>query len=201
MTPLEAYKDTASRARQFIRFYEGLRLINIRRRRIRKDWKEAFCRLMHWPLTSQIERVDSADAILILRDGANLKSSDFTSDALTDLLRSAIVYGVSALDRYIHERVVHNIITALKKTPRTKQQDNFSIPVTTAIKITEAVSKARRAGNNVRPANEVRNKIQEILHQRPFQSWREIEYAFELLGVSNFAGQLQTAMNIVYTTE
>ena len=31
---------------------------------------------------------------------------------------------------------------------------------------------------------------------RPFQSWREIEYAFELLGVTTLSGQLQAAYRI-----
>lgn len=32
----------------------------------------------------------------------------------------------------------------------------------------------------------VRNRIQKLLHQRPFQSWRDIEYAFQLLSVRSF---------------
>ncbi|WP_420426819.1 hypothetical protein [Algiphilus sp.] len=177
-----------------MKLHDGL--INTRQRRIRQDWKASFCRLMHWPQGSNIDRVDSADAVLILRDGSGLEPDDFSSEALADMLRAAVVYGVSALDRYIHERVVQNIVAALKRTPRTKQQEDFSIPVTTAIQITEAMSRARRAGQNVRPANEVRKKVQELLHQRPFQSWREVEYAFKLLGITNLAGQLQGAMGL-----
>lgn len=194
MEPIEAYRDTASRARRFVRLHDGL--INIRQRRIRQDWKTSFCQLMHWRQDSDIERVDSADAVVVLRDGSNLCPADFSSEVMADMLRSAIVYGVSALDRYIHERVVQNIITALKKSPKTKQQEDFSIPVTTAIQITESIARARRAGQAVRPANEVRKKVQDLLHQRPFQSWREIDYAFKLLGIKDLSGQLQTAMRV-----
>ena len=157
MTPLEAYEDTAFRARRMVKLHDGL--INVRRRRIRRDWKDSFCRLMHWPNHTHIERVDSADAVLILRDGSQLTPHDFSTECLADLLRSALVYGVSALDRYVHEKVVRGIVSALKRTPQTKQQEEFSIPVSTAIKISEAVARARREGKAVRPANEVRKKF------------------------------------------
>lgn len=42
----------------------------------------------------------------------------------------------------------------------------------------------------------MRRKVQEILHTRTFQSWRELADAFELLGVTDLAGQLQTAYRI-----
>ena len=34
------------------------------------------------------------------------------------------------------------------------------------------------------------------LHKRPFQSWREIEYAFCLLGITNLTGRLQSAYRV-----
>ena len=151
---------------------------------------------MHWPQVSEIERIDGVDAVIVLRDGAGLRPHDFTKDCMDDMLRAAVVYGVSALDRYVHERVVQGVVAALKRPDRTRQQEEFSIPAITAIQITEAVSRARRENRAVRPANEIRKKLQELLHQRPFQSWREIEYAFKLLGIRNLAGQLQQAMAV-----
>ena len=35
-----------------------------------------------------------------------------------------------------------------------------------------------------------------MLHRRPLQSWREIEFAFELLVVTDLAGQLQAAYRL-----
>lgn len=194
MTPIETYKDTAARARRMVNLHDGL--INIRQRRIRRDWKTSFCKLMHWTNHVQIERVDSSDAVVVLRDGANLTPNDFSSDCLSDLLRSALVYGVSALDRYVHERVVKGIIATLKRSHRTKQQEDLAIPASTVIQIIETVARARKKGNAVRPANEVRKKVQELLHLRPFQSWREIDYAFQLLGIKDLASKVQTSMHI-----
>ena len=194
MTPKAAYDDIAARSRRLLRLHDGL--INRRKRRIRRDWKESFCRLMHWRLDSDLERVDSRDAVLVLRDGSELGPEDFSADALDDLLRAALTFGVSAIDRYMHERVVKGIVPALKKAPLTQRQEEFGIPAALAIKLSAQLVKARRDGRQVRPANEVRKKVQEILHKRPFQSWREIEFGFELLGVTNFGGQVQGAFGI-----
>lgn len=194
MTPIDTYNDTAERARIFLAYHDGL--MNTRARRIRKDWKGAFLKLMHWPTAAAIERIDSKDAVIVLRDGAALTPDHFTQPWLDDQLRAALTFGVSALDRYVHERVVKGIIPALKTAPLTRQQEEFSIPVSTAIKISEEVIAAQRKGLTIRPANIVRKKVQELLHKRPFQSYREIEYAFNLLGVKDLARQLQTAYGV-----
>lgn len=191
MKPLDAYQDTAARARIFLAYHDGL--INTRSRRIRADWKAAFLKLMHWPQSSQIERVDSKDAVIVLRDGASLTTDHFSQAWLDDQLRAALVFGVSALDRYVHERVVKGIVPALKQHPLTRQQEEFTIPVSTAIQISEEAVTAQKKGLNIRPANIVRKKVQELIHKRPFQSYREIEYAFGLLGIKDLAKQLQTA--------
>lgn len=191
MKPIDAYNDTANRARLFLEYHDGL--MNTRSRAIRKDWKAAFLKLMHWPSTTNIQRVDSKDAIIILRSGADLTPDHFSQDWLGDQLRAALTFGVSALDRYVHERVVKGIVPALKKSPLTRQQEEFLIPVTTAIEISEQAVAALKSGENIRPANIVRKKVQELLHKRPFQSYKEIEYAFGLLGIKNLAQQLQTA--------
>ena len=194
MTPIEAYDDTSERARTFLAYHDGL--INIRSRRIRKDWKASFLKLMHWPYTSAIERVDSKDAVIVLREGASLTPDHFTQPWLDDQLRAALTFGVSALDRYVHERVVKGIIPALKDMPLTRQQEEFSIPVSVAIQISEEAVAAQKRGLKIRPANIVRKKVQELLHKKPFQSYREIEYAFNLLGVKDLAKQLQTAYGV-----
>jgi len=148
---------------------------------------------MHWPQGSALSRVDSRDAVIVLRDGASLKPDDFSKDAMEDLLRAAITYGVSALDRYIHERVVKGFMTAYRASSLTKQQKEFQMPVTLAIDIARNVHAARRENNNHRPANEIRKAVQTTLHKRPFQSWRELEYAFSLIGYKNIARSIRDA--------
>lgn len=191
MEPIDAYNDTAARARRFLKLHDGL--INTRQRAIRADWKASFCKLMHWRQDAAIERVDSRDAVIVLRDGASLIPDDFSKDSLDDLLRASLTFGVSALDRYVHERVIKGFVAAYRSGNLTKQQKEFQIPATLAISIVEKTRFANRNGDVVRPANEIRKAVQEILHKKPFQSWREVEYAFQLIGVTNLTGRLQTA--------
>ncbi len=194
MQPIEAFRDAHERALRLLRLHDGL--VNTRQRSIRSDWKSNFCRLMHWPQTSEIDRVDSNDAVLILRDGADIKRDDFSAESLDDLLRSAITFGVSAIDRYVHERVVKGFVTAFRSPELTKQQRDFQVPATLAIDIVNRIHAARRSSKNTRPANEIRKAVQEVLHKRPFQSWREIEYGFCLIGYKNLGKELKTANGI-----
>jgi hypothetical protein len=74
MTPRQAYDQIAARSRRLLRFHDGL--VNTRARGMRRDWKSGFCHLMHWPQGSQIDRIDSKDALIVLRHGSDLSASD-----------------------------------------------------------------------------------------------------------------------------
>lgn len=189
MKPIDAYNDISTRARRFTEYHDGL--INTRARGIRRDWKASFLSLMRWPQNSAIGRVDSRDSLIILKPHAALTEDHFTGDFLGDQLRSALTFGVSALDRYVHERVVKGIIAAFKTKSRlNRQQEELPVPATVAMEIAQEVIKARKAGGKFRPANIVRKKLQTVLHRRPFQTFRDVDYAFCLLGITNLKSQL-----------
>jgi hypothetical protein len=190
MTPLAAYNDAMSRARLLLRLHDGL--VNRRQRSIRSDWEKKFTTLMHWPSTKPIERVDSRDAIVVLRNGSSLLPNDFTKDAMDELLRAALAMGVGALDRYIHERVTKKIVAALRKAKLTREQRDFAVPIVVAMRVAQTVGSARKSRKLVRPANAIRKAVQEEIHKRPYQSWRDIETALALIGISGVAGKLQT---------
>lgn len=194
MQPIDAYQDTASRAKRFLSLHDGL--MNTRQRAIRSDWKSNFNQLMHWKQGVNIQRVDSRDAIIVLREGSGLQPDDFTKESLDDLLRSSLTFGVSALDRYVHERIIKGFVTAYKAGNLNKQQREFNIPATLAMEIVEKTRRANQNGDKVRPANDIRKAVQEILHQRPFQSWREVEYGFCLIGTTGLAGKLQATFGV-----
>lgn len=198
MKPIDAYNDTATRARAFIRLYDGL--INTRKRSIRADWKKSFCELMHWPQSADLDRVDSRDAVVVLRDGSNLTPDDFSKETLEDLLRASVTYGVSALDRYVHERVVKGFVSAYKNGSLTKQQKDFQMPVTLALGIAQNMHEARKKEITTRPANEVRKAVQMTLHKRPFQSWREVEFGFRLLGCKDLGKAIREACGLDSST-
>lgn len=194
MKPIEAYRHTAARARLLWRLHDGL--VDIRKRRIRKDWSARFCRLMHWKQDSNIERVDSREAVVILREGSALIPEDFSDTAVAELLRSSLATSVSAMDRYVHERIVKGIVVAFSKPSLNRSQREFAIPAKLALQVAEALRRAHSEGRKVRPANEVRKKVQEILHKRSFQGWRDLEFGFELIGITGLNGRLQTAMGV-----
>ena len=194
MTPADAFNDTLGRARLLLRLHDGL--INQRQRRIRSDWKARFVALMRWPASQRIERVDTGEAIVVLRNGSQLTPEDFTRESMDELLRAAVATGVSALDRYVHERVTKGIVSALRQGNLNRQQRDFQLPAATAMRIADKVRAARNSKSQVRPANEIRTAVQEEIHKRPFQGWRDIEDAFALIGVTGISGKLQNSYRI-----
>lgn len=113
-----------------------------------------------------------------------------------DVLRSSLVLAVSALDRYVHDRVTKGVAAAYRGPSLTREQEEFSIPVSVAFTIARKAARSAQTARQTRAANIVRNQIQEMLHQRPFQSWREIEFAFSLIGITGLAGRIQAAMRL-----
>jgi methylmalonyl-CoA mutase cobalamin-binding subunit len=151
---------------------------------------------MHWPNNLPIHRVDSKQALIVLRSGAQLSPVDFSRSALQDLSRSALALGVSAFDRYVHERVVKRIVRALRKKDLSRIQQDLVMPAVASLRVAQATVKARKASKPFRPANEIRKALQETLHRRPFQNWRELDYAFNLIGITNLETQLRARYGV-----
>jgi hypothetical protein len=105
ITAFKAYEKTYDRARYLIRLAFGL--TNHRQKRIRCDWRKSFCIFMKdWPRNSAIERVDSKDALVVLREGSYLKPKNFSIKEISELYRAAIVLLVSAIDTYFHSKIL-----------------------------------------------------------------------------------------------
>lgn len=196
MTPNEAYTGIRDRARFMLQIYDGL--LNTRQRRIRQDWKEGFCDLMHWRQDIPIERLDTPDAVIILKENSRLTTEAFTHNLLDDFLRSSLVMAVGALDRYVHERVVRLVVKSFRSRDLNREQETLAIPASIALKISDEMVRLRRnqPQHSFRPANIVRKNLQEHLHTRPFQSWKEITYAFALIGINGLDGRLQAAYGV-----
>lgn len=173
-----------------LRLHDGL--VNVRRRGIRSDWKAEFCTVMHWPKAAKIFRIDSKEAIIILRHGAALSSNDFTSESIDDLLRFALVLGIGALDRYVHERISKGIVAALRAPDLSPAQKRLTIAAPLALRMNETLRRSAKIGKNIRPANQFRIAFQESLHRQTFQSPEELDEGFRMIGVNGVWGKLQT---------
>lgn len=192
--PKDAYNHAAARARRMLRLHDGL--VNIRKRGIRSDWKLEFCRLMHWPQGSEIYRIDSKEALIILREGASLSDDDFSSESIDDLLRSGLVIGIGALDRYVHERISQKIVSALRAAKLSPAQEKLTVSASLALRMNAALRTGAKKGKNVRPANQFRIAFQDSLHCRTFQSPEDLDEGFRMIGVNGVWGILQTKHHV-----
>lgn len=180
---IETFDVAIDRAKYLLRLYHGL--VNRRQRSIRSDWAESFCRLMHWPLSSDINRIDSRDAVIVLRDNATLTTSDFDESQLKDTLRASLVMAVSAMDAYFHSKVLAHIVKAASKDgqmPGALKKQTISVADFVAGK------------RYKRRMTIVRNSMNRQLGFQSLQNPDKIEDALSLIGVKKFWSRVSTRL-------
>jgi len=134
---------------------------------------------MHWPqrTSSEIDRVDTPEAIIVLRENARLKRPDFRKDVLSDLLRASLVMLVSAIDAYFHAKIIAHVVRlANKGTAMPKALCKANISVGDFVK----------AKSYKRPMTVMRNALCECLGYQALQSPDNISSALSLIGIKDF---------------
>lgn len=181
--PLAVFDLAMQRSQHFLTMYSLLH--NQRRRGIRSDWAAKFKSLMHWNQGEEVVRVDGENngSVLLYKGSLDIPADRFQHDYVSELLRSAIVSSVSALDRYLHDQIVQWCWSSLdqKEEDVPKALAYFPIP---ALEVRKLVLYVRKNPKS-RPGERFKALVQEELHKRPLQGPRDIEYAAKLLGISN----------------
>ena len=144
---------------------------------------------MGWRQREDVERIDGLRALLVLREGALLESSDFSEGRLDELVRAALVRIVSALDRYCHDLVLSRVVGELGRAERSINSElrRLGIPI---LSVRAAIRQARirrgRGGRvRPRPMNIIRQAIQDVLHRETYQSADDIARGLRMIGVEN----------------
>ncbi|MGI9483458.1 MAG: HEPN domain-containing protein [Hyphomicrobiales bacterium] len=182
-----------ARAEHFLILYDITK--NRRKRSVRSDWSQNFKSCMNWKQSDTIMRIDGKDSVLILRTPPEgLTSENFEHDFASELLRSALVASVSALDRYMHDIVVNRALQLLNgpKKDVPKKLKNLDLPIS----VTFDAMKKLRSDRNSRPGNQVKKAIQDRRHRQTFQSTSGIDNCAALLGKSGIWSQVGTRMSI-----
>lgn len=180
-----------ARAEHFVFLYDITK--NKRKRKVRSDWSQKFIRLMSWRLSDPIMRIDGDKSMLILRSPAeDLSYEKFEHDYASELLRSALVASVSALDRYMHDIVVNRALKLLNRSKKDvpRKLKNLDLPVS----VTFDAMKKLRSDHNSRPGIQVKKAIQDRLHKQTFQSSNEIDDCAALIGKRKIWSEIGTKM-------
>ena len=187
MKPIEIFDSGRERAEQILKLHELL--CNRRQSGTRQDWAKKFKRMMHWPMSEAIHRVDGKQAIVVLHGGAALKPADFREDTLGELLREALVGIVSALDRYCHDLIVSRIVAELGRSEKkiNRELRQLSIPILSVKAAIRHAALRRGKGGRVRtrPMNIVRHAVQDVLYQQSFQGADDIVRGLRMVGIEN----------------
>lgn len=185
MAPFDTFLVAMHRADHLLVIYDLLH--DQRQRGVRQDWADKFRGLMRWPKNEAFERVDgkAGNSILILRKATGLDRDKFQHEYLEELLRATVVATVSALDRYMHDIVVHHSWALLgqaeAKVP--KELKNLQIPVLAA---KHAVDRLRK-DDTARPGGLIKEAIRNELHREfTFQKPDDVQRAAKMLGINDF---------------
>lgn len=193
MTPLTGFNAALERADHLVRLYELI--CDTRQRGVRRDWATAFLSTMRWPATEQIVRIDGKDknSVLVFREACGITREHFTHDYLSELLRSAVVASVSALDRLMHDHIVKHSWKLLTRNEAEVPSRLKSLPIS-AIDARKALEQLRK-NSKARPGNAIKKAIQERLHRDfTFQSPDSVLEAAKILGINDFWSQVASKM-------
>jgi len=184
MEPKEAFDTALARAEHLLTLYDLLH--DTRARKVRRDWAGKFKEIVHWPASENIVRIDGRDrkSILILREELRIDRSRFTHEVLSELLRSALVAAVSALDRYLHDLVVEHSwkLLSRKEEHIPTELSKLQLPILT----TKKALKKLRGDPKSRPGYIVKKAVQENLHRQfTFQNPDSVVQACRMLGVED----------------
>ena len=193
ITSKDTFDFAYKRAKHYLALYNIVH--NSRQRAARSDWLENFKRFMHWPLGDDIVRIDGKDgkSLLILKEELGIDRELFAHDYASELLRSAIVAAISALDRYMHDYVVEKSWSLLNRPENDipKELKKIKIPVLATKKALEKI----RKDHNSRPGSLIKKQIQDVIHREfTFQKKDDIQKGARMLGIEDFWGKVAEKM-------
>jgi hypothetical protein len=194
MKVIEGFNAAIKRAQHLLQLYDIL--LDTRRRKVYGNWASKFNKLMQWPDSEKIVRIDGKGqkSILILRENLGIDHKHFTHDYVSELLRESIVAAVSALDRYMHDQVVARSWSILSKAEDKvpKVWRKVEIP---AVEVKKAIMH-QHYNKNARTGTKVKKAIQDMLHKKyTFQKPDDIEKAAGLLGIKEFWNEVSKKLN------
>jgi hypothetical protein len=181
----QAFEIAIERAGFYYDLYHGL--INIRKYDIRSDWSRKFKRLMHWKENSIIHRIDSRDAIIVLKDGANISVADFSTQRLSNLLRASLALAVSALDAYFHAKIVDNVSRSIKP-----DREIASALKKVSLNVEEYFTACQSRKKKV----PVRRAVERTLSYKALQQPPQISEALAIIKVKSFWGNTAKRMGM-----
>lgn len=188
--PKRVFDGGMERADRLLKYYTVLRLNQTRL--ISVATRRRFNAAVGWSAGRNITLLGGGKkrSAIAVTSASTLAAPDFLHDPASDVLRAAHIMGVSAMDRYFHDKVVEKSWSLLNGRVTPRELAKFSVPLEV---LRDAVNHVRR-NKNARPGSQVKTALQSLLHKKTFQSTEEINSAIQMLGVSDFWNNVVSQM-------
>lgn len=150
------------------------------------------------------DRVVGDGGLLLLDGSQNVSRKDIKNEFLPELLRSAVVAIVSALDKYLHDVVVEKCIILLRKDHDLIPEPLLQIKLNVSVlkKIDQKIEEKRKRkprgkkGNgSIRISWIYKKAIQDSIHTISFQSPKNITLALAMLGIKDSWNKIILSLN------
>ncbi|MCJ7651308.1 MAG: HEPN domain-containing protein [Candidatus Lokiarchaeota archaeon] len=183
MKSIECFEVSINRSLNLIQLYDFLK--NKRKREMTKARADTIREFLGWKKKKKIKRIDGKDSAIFFLDGSTISKDRFEHKYLSELLRSSLVFAVSAMDRYFHDIIVERSTKLLNRS-EAKIPDHLkklSLPLLTFKKTIQKI----RGDKNSRVGTIIKMAIQNKMHSEfIFQSVNDISKAAKILGVDDF---------------
>jgi len=135
-----------------------------------------------------------AESLVDLHRSAFPRGRPPASGEHLDILRAAVVLSVSALDSYIHDKIVENVVRVVVHCG--KKQSGFPGYLLEALKNRLPIDKALALIYRKRPDQEIQKIIRQHLAERSFQDPGKIASALRYLGLQDLWDPLRRRLRL-----
>ena len=130
--------------------------------------------LIRWARKDGLWRSHGADLLIIGNNKCQIKQSSFQQDFLTVILRSSLMFAMSAVDKILHEAVSKNFMKLVKS----EEIDRLtSIPISQSYSIAIESRKRKGKGGKVkaRPGHMLKEHVLQEIYKHSFLGNRRVE--------------------------
>lgn len=177
-----------------VKLYESL--VTKNKKNARADWIDRLykSKVIRWPRKNGIWRSSGSNILVIGNKDAQLIQSDFSSDSLLILLKTALVLAMAAVDKILHEAIIKDFVHLVKSGALDKI---IELPLSDSYNI--ALLSRKRTGQGgktkTRPSHLIKHLVLEKLYTKSFLATRLLEEICSSCGVSSIFKEFATEKN------
>jgi len=196
----DIYSEAIKQSDALVMLYDSLLTKNSRS--MRADLKKRFiaAKLVQWPQRAGLWRSKNDSLLIVGTDDSRLSHKSFGSEALSILLKSALVFALAAVDKILHEAIsIH--FAALAKSGEI--DDLVHIELSKAYEVARSARVRRGKGGKIvpRPGHKLKEEVLKQIYSGSYLSLRYLQKICAACGKDKIFSKYSKRLNATQTAQ